>query len=203
MEQRSAEWFAARLGKVTASRVSDVTARTRSGWGASRAKYAAQLVVERLTGVKAAEFVSPAMQWGTDQEPLARDAYRHTRPDDVIETGFIDHPTIPASGASPDGMVGKEGLVELKCPDTATHIETLLGEPIPLRYHLQMQWQLACTGREWCDFVSYDPRMPERLQLYIQRVPRDVAVISSLEHDVALFLREVEAKVAALESYGR
>lgn len=199
--QGTPEWLAARVGKVTASRVADVTARTKTGWGASRANYMAELVAERLTGAHAERFTNAAMQWGTDKEPDARAAYVFMRDLDVIEVGFVDHPTIEQSGASPDGLVGADGLVEIKCPNTATHIETLLSQSVPEKYVTQMQWQMACTGRAWCDFVSFDPRMPEgRLRMFVQRVERDDSLIATLEGDVASFLAELDAKVASLRA---
>lgn len=198
--QGTPEWFAARLGKVTASRVADVIARARSTWAASRANYKAELVVERLTGERAPSFNSAAMQWGTDQEPNARAAYELRFDVDVVQVGFVDHPTIAAAGASPDGLVGDDGLVEFKCPNTATHIDTLLGEPIAAKYTTQMQWQMACTGRAWCDFVSFDPRLPESMALIRIRVARDDEMIGSLERNVADFLGEVDATVDELRS---
>lgn len=196
--QGSAEWFAARCGKVTASRVADVIAKTKSGWGASRANYAAQLVAERLTGDVAESYTNAAMAWGTEQEPLARNAYSFMQDVDVAEIGFVDHPAIDMAGASPDGLVGDTGLVEIKCPNTATHIETLRGQSIPAKYETQMLWQMACTGRQWCDYVSFDPRMPESMRLFIKRLPRDAKRISELESLVSDFLAEVDATVADL-----
>lgn len=202
MIQGSDEWKAARLGKVTASRIADVVAKTRSGWGASRANYMAELVAERLTGKPADSYINGAMQWGIDHEAEARMAYEWARDVDVVQVGLIEHPRIPMSAASPDGLVGDEGLVEIKCPNTATHIDTLLTAKIPEKYVLQMQWQMACTGRKWCDFCSYDPRMPESMRLFIMRVDRDEKLIGTLEQDVELFLRELNQKVAALrEAY--
>lgn len=204
--QGSPEWFAARCGKVTASRVSDVVARTKTGWGASRANYMAELVAERLTGTVAEGYTSPAMQWGTDTEAEARRAYEFYRDVDVVAAGFILHPTIEHSGASPDGLVGatvtggNAGLVEIKCPNTATHIDTLLSAAVPQKYATQMQWQMACTGREWCDFVSFDPRMPEAMRLFVKRVQRDGEAIAELEKLVTAFLEELDAKVAALRT---
>lgn len=200
MIQGSDEWKAARCGKVTASRIADVVARTRSGWGASRANYAAELIAERLTGTPAEHFVNAAMQWGTDREPEGRMAYEWHTDTEVQQVAIVPHPRIPMSAASPDGLVGDDGLVEIKCPNTATHIDTLLDGKVPEKYVLQMQWQMACTGRQWCDFVSFDPRMPESMRLFIKRVERDEKLIESLEKDVELFLREVETKVAALRS---
>ena len=198
--QGSPEWFAARCGKVTASRVSDVVARTKTGWGASRANYMAELVAERLTGAVAEGYTSPAMQWGTDTEAEARRAYEFYRDVDVVAAGFILHPRIGQSGASPDGLVSDDGLVEIKCPNTATHIDTLLSATVPQKYATQMQWQMACTGREWCDFVSFDPRMPEAMRLFVKRVQRDGEAIAELEKLVTAFLEELDAKVAALRT---
>lgn len=200
MEQRSPEWFAARLGKVTASRVADVIARTKSGWGASRANYAAQLVAERLTGVAAESFTNAAMQWGCDYEAEARRAYAFYADADVAEEAFVSHPTIVMAGASPDGLIGTDGLLELKCPNTATHIQTLLGGTVPEKYVTQMMFQMACTGRQWCDFASYDPRLPEAMRLFVKRVERDDEKILELETLVTEFLGEVDATVAALQS---
>lgn len=198
MEQRSEEWFAERLGKVTASRIADVTAKTKTGWGAGRKNYMAELVAERLTGARSEGFTNAAMQWGTDMEPEARIAYEFYRDATVQDVGFVPHPTIAESGASPDGLVGEDGLVEIKCPSTATHIDTLLGNEIPEKYLLQMHFQMACTGRKWCDFVSYDPRMPESMRMFIKRIERDESVISAMEKVVVDFLNEVAAKVADL-----
>lgn len=197
-EQRSAEWFAERCGKVTASRIADVVAKTKTGWGASRANYAAQLIAERLTRTTAESYQNKEMAWGTEQEPFARDAYAFHANVDVAECGFVPHPTISQSGASPDGIVGDGGLIEIKCPNTASHIDTLLGEPIAQKYLLQMQWQMACTSRAWCDYVSFDPRLPERMRVFIKRVPRDDKLIVTLERDVELFLREIQTKLDAL-----
>lgn len=196
--QGSPEWFAARCGKVTASRVADVIAKTKTGWGASRANYLAELLCERLTGCVTPGFVNDAMRWGTDQEPFARMAYSQRFGVDVYEVGFVDHPEIAMSGASPDGYVGDAGLVEIKCPNTATHLDTLLNGSVPDKYLVQMQWQMACAGREWCDFVSFDPRLPEAMRLFVQRVPRDLSRALELETEVSAFIRELDAKVAAL-----
>ena len=198
MEQRTEEWFAARCGKVTASRVADVIAKTKTGYSASRANYLADLVVERLTGKPAATFSNAAMEWGTEQEPNARAAYSAKTGILVEEVGFIDHPTVAMSGASPDGFA-EEGLVEIKCPNTATHLEYILDGKSPQKYVTQMQWQMACTGRPFCDFASYDPRLPERLQLLVVRVPRDDEYIAMLEAEVTKFLAELDDKINQLE----
>jgi putative phage-type endonuclease len=203
MEQGTEEWFQARCGKVTASRIADVVARTKSGWGASRANYMAQLIAERLTGVPAQTFTNAAMQHGTETEPLARAAYEFYCGLDVEEVGFILHPEIADSGASPDGLVGDEGLVEIKCPNTATHIDTLLGSSIPKKYALQMQWQMACMERDWCDFVSFDPRLPEDLRMTVKRVWRDDDMIAKTEEDVVEFLSELSEKIERLIQLGK
>jgi putative phage-type endonuclease len=196
--QGTPEWFAARLGKVTASRVADVVAKTKTGWGASRANYMAELVAERLTGTSADKFSNAAMQWGTEQEPEARAAYEFRVGVDVLQVSFVPHPIIPMTGASPDALIGEEGLVEIKCPNTATHIDTLIGQTIPGKYVTQMLWQMACTGRQWCDFVSFDPRLPPSMRLFVKRLERDELRIKEIEKDVAEFLSEVEHKVSQL-----
>lgn len=200
MEQRTDEWFSARLGKVTASRIADVCARTKTGWGAGRKNYMAELVAERLTGTRQEGFTNAAMQWGTDQEPEARIAYEFYRDASVAETGFVPHPSIADTGASPDGLVGDDGLVEIKAPNTATHLETLLGAELPQKYFFQIQWQLACTGRTWCDFVSFDPRLPESMRLHVERVKREDIVIAALEKDVTAFLNELRDTVHRLKA---
>lgn len=198
MIQGSDEWVKARLGKVTASRVADVIAKTKTGWGASRKNYLAELVSERLTGLPADQYTNAAMQWGIDQESLARSAYAFFRDAEIEEVGFVDHPRIAMSGASPDGLVGTDGLLELKCPNTATHIDTILTLAIPDKYIVQMQYQMACTDRAWCDFASFDPRLPEKLRLIVRRVERDPARIRELESDVIAFLAELDATMEAL-----
>jgi predicted phage-related endonuclease len=138
------------------------------------------------------------MQHGTDTEPLARAAYEALRDVLVDEVGFVPHPSIIMAGASPDGLVGDDGLLEIKCPNTATHIETLLSQSVPGKYNTQMQFQMACTGRQWCDFVSFDNRLPEELQLFVKRVPRDNEFIKQMEDEVVKFLNELDIKIAQL-----
>ena len=190
MEQKTEEWFAARLGKVTASRVADVLAKIKSGESASRKNYKMELVVQRLTNKVGESFTNAAMEWGTEQEPFARMAYEAHTGTFVKEEGFVDHPTIEGFGCSPDGIIG-EGLIEIKCPNTATHIETVLENKAPSKYIPQMQCQMACTGAKWCDFVSFDPRVPEDLQLFVVRVDRDQEYIDAMEVEVKQFLSEV------------
>lgn len=202
MQQQTPEWFAARLGKVTASRVADAIARTKSGYSASRENYATELALERIMGYSQPGYTSPAMQWGIATEPEARAAYEMARGDMVAGCGLIDHPTIEMSGASPDGLIGSDGLLEIKCPESKQHIEYLRLSTAPAKYKPQIQWQLACTGRAWCDFVSYDPRFPEPLRLHIVRVDRDAEYIASVELEVVEFLKQVAAVVAEIERIG-
>jgi putative phage-type endonuclease len=198
MEQGTEEWFTIRIGKVTASRVADVIAKTKTGYSATRDNYMAQLVCERLTGQKGDSFSNAAMQHGTETEPLARLSYEVTQNVLVDEVGFVPHPSIEMAGASPDGLVGDDGLLEIKCPNTATHIETLLSQIVPGKYNTQMQFQMACTGRQWCDFVSFDNRLPEELQLFVKRVPRDTVFIRLIEAEIIQFLAELDDKINKL-----
>jgi len=199
--QGSPEWFAQRLGKVTASRLVDVMAKIKTGEAASRAGYRAELVAERLTGKGAEGFTNSAMKWGTDCEPLARSAYEAETGMLVTEVAMINHPTIEMAGASPDGLVDEDGLLEIKCPETKNHIDTILSGEAPAKYIHQMQWQMACTGRKWVDFVSFDPRMPADMQIFIKRVERDDDLIAAYEAEVIKFLGEVANTVEQLKAW--
>jgi putative phage-type endonuclease len=201
MEQRSDDWFAARLGKVTASRVHDLLAQTKSGYSTSRKNYMMELMVERLTGVRQEGYTNAAMQHGIDNEPIAREEYeKRINPSCLVhEVGFIEHPKIKMFGCSPDGLVGSEGLVEIKCPNTAQHVETIL-HGFPPRYKAQIQSQMACTNRAWCDFVSYDPRMPEPMQLVRLRMYRNDEYIETMETEVKDFLKELDEMIVAIEA---
>lgn len=196
MEQRTEEWYQARLGKVTASKVAAVLAKKDS---ATRADYLTDLVLERLTGKQQEFYTNEAMQWGTDTEPQARMAYEAESGNLVDELGFIDHPTIANFGCSPDGVIGEDGLIEIKCPNSKTHLSTLLSKKAPSKYIPQMQTQMAVMNRQWCDFVSFDPRLPEELQLFVVRVNRDDEYIAKLEEEVTAFLEEVESTVTKLK----
>lgn len=198
VEQGSQEWLQERLGHVTASRLSDVLATIKTGGAASRRNYRAELVAQRLTGNIESSFTNAAMQWGTDNEPIARSEYEVRTGVFVDQVGFIKHPSILWAGASPDGLVGVDGLIEIKCPNTATHIDTLLSRLIPSQYINQMLWQIACTGREWCDFVSYDPRMPPELSYFCQRFNPQLEQIKEAEQAVITFLSEVEETLSKL-----
>ena len=199
--QGSEAWFAHRLGRVTASRLSDVVAKLKTGEAASRSGYRAELVAERLTGKRVEGFTNAAMAWGTAAEPLARAAYEAEMGVFVTETGMIDHPVIAMTGASPDGLVSTDGQIECKCPETKNHIDTILSGKAPAKYIPQMQWQMACTGRAWCDFIRFDPRMPADMQLFVVRVARDDALIASYEAEVIKFLAEVDDTILKLTQW--
>ena len=199
MEQRSDEWYAARIGRITASRIKDVMAKTKSGYSASRKNYMAQLVCEILTDQPQESFTSAAMQYGIDTEAEARQAYEWASGEFVDECGFFNAPDIERSGASPDGLIDADGLIEIKCPNTATHLDTILSGKIDPGYVYQMQWQLYCSERKWCDFVSYDNRLPEKLRLFIKRVNRDDDLISEIKDEVVKFLSELDDMINKLE----
>ncbi len=198
-EQRSAAWFEARLGKATGSKFGDIMAgETRAGWK----NYRAQLVLERMTGTKLETFTSAEMAWGTSTEPLARLYYTLRTGNVVEECGFFEHESM-AAGASPDGLVGEDGLIEVKCPLPATHIGTLRTGKVPSQYVAQVQGQLWITGRQWADFISFDPRMPENAKCIIIRVPRDDGYIANLEANVKKFLFQVDEEVKFVLNYGK
>jgi len=191
VDQGSAEWFSMRLGKVTASRIADVMAKTKTGPSASRNNYLMELLCQRLTGRRDDGFTSAAMQRGIDLEPLARAAYEISCDVMVQEASFVIHPQVDQLGASPDGLVGSDGLIEIKCPNTAQHIACIQSGLHDPKYYPQMQCQMACTGRDWCDFVSFDDRLPEPLQLFVCRVERSEAFIGAIMADVLAFLAEL------------
>lgn len=203
LEQGSEAWKQARLGKVTASRIADMLAKTKTGWGASRANYRAQIVAERLTGQPGDSYTNAAMEWGNEKEAEAREVYQLITGSEVVEVGAVLHPEITMALASPDGLVGDDGLVEIKCPNTATHIETLLAEAVPGKYVFQMQFQMACTGRAWCDFVSFDPRLPADMQMFVKRVHCDDELIARYEQEVIVFLSEVGDTILKLSQMRR
>lgn len=200
IEQGSDEWFASRAGKVTASRLADVMAKIKTGEAATRKNYKAELICERLTGIKTESFTTKAMEVGTDREPVARALFEAKYGLIVDEVGFIDHPTIANSGASPDGLIGLDGLLEIKCPNRSTHLEYFLDGVPPAKYIPQMMWQMASTGRKWCDFASYNPDFPEHLQLFVVRLHRDDDKIREMESEVMSFLNEVEVILTKLKA---
>lgn len=195
--QGSADWVQERCGNVTASRIADVMAKTKSGYGASRKNYMTQLAIERITGEVADSYTNASMEWGIDTEPEARAEYEAREGVLVIETGFIQAPQMLA-GASPDGLVGDDGLIEIKCPNSATHLETILTEKVPDKYIKQMHWQMFCTDRKWCDFLSYDPRLPESLDYWLRRVERDDDLMSEILNEVQIFLKDLDEMVCKL-----
>lgn len=197
------QWIADRVGKVTASKIADVMAKTKSGYSASRKNYLAQLALERITGEKDEGYTNAAMQWGIDTEPEARAAFEFQNDVIVEEVLFIPHPTIPDSGASPDGLIGDLEMIEIKCPTKATHMDFLLTKKIPQKYLLQMQWQMACAEREVNYFVSFDPRFPVEMQMLTVTIERDDKLIQQIENEVRSFLDELYDTVIKLrKEYG-
>ena len=205
INQGTEEWFQQRLGKVTASRISDVIAKTKTGVSTSRQNYLIQLVSERLTGKKTDSFTNKAMEDGVEREPIARKLYESKTNSIVTEVGFFDHPVIKSSGASPDGAVNSEEegkyavLIEIKCPIETTHTNTLMSKSVPSKYIPQMQWQMACTNARWVDFISFNPNFPEELQVFVKRLDRDDAYIAELEAEVIKFLEEIEQTIIKLK----
>jgi putative phage-type endonuclease len=200
IEQGTPEWHELRRGKVTASRVADILAKTKTGPSASRQNYLIELALQRTTKTIEPSYTNAAMEWGTATEPQARVAYEVATNNFVDQVAFVDHPTIKWFGCSPDGLVGKDGLLEIKCPNSATHWEYFKAKEPPKKYFIQMQAQMAVTGTKWCDFVSFDPRMPERSQLLVVKVPRDPEFILQMETEIQIFLNEVEAEVNLMEN---
>lgn len=197
--QGTDEWMQARVGSLGASCLHEIVAKTKTGWSASRANRMAALIIERLTRTPQETYQNAAMRHGIETEPEARMAYTFYQNVDVEQVGLVRHPTIEGTHASPDGLIGKGGVLEIKCPQPAEHLETLLGKPIADKYIIQMQWQLRCCERKWADFVSYSPVFPEHLRLFVQRVPRDDKRIAELESMVREFLAELDGKLAALQ----
>jgi putative phage-type endonuclease len=196
-DQGTDAWLAERAGQVTASMMSNVMmAKTTAGYQ----NYMAQLICERLTGQPVETFKSAAMDHGNETEPQARAYYELESGNDVVESGFIPHPTLANSGASPDGLIGDLGLVEIKCPQPPKHIKNLMGGKVDRAYMLQMQWQMACTDREWCDFVSFNPSFPSNLQLHIQRVEYDAETVEQITASVTTFLAETDDKLRTLRA---
>jgi len=195
VEQGSPEWFQMRLGKVTASRVADILAKTKTGPSASRQNYLIELAIQRTTGIIQESYSNSSMEWGVQNEGNARVLYEVTTNNFVDQVAFIDHPSIKWFGCSPDGLVSDRGLLEIKCPNSATHWEYFKSKKPPQKYFIQMQAQIAVTNKDWCDFVSFDPRMPDRSQLLVVRVDRDDAFIAEMEAEIKKFLDEVEVEV--------
>jgi len=199
-EQRTEEWFENRLGKATASNFNDIMSTIKTGYSASRKNYRAKLVIERLTNERQDTYKSAEMQWGIDNEPTARLAYEAETGDVVTDAPFVQH-TLLEAGASPDGYINDDGVLEIKCPNSATHIETLASKKIPRQYIAQVQGQMWITGRKYAKFVSFDPRMPINAQMIIIDVPLDDAYIERLEKEVVSFLEEVEAETEFVKLY--
>lgn len=196
-EQGTPEWKKARAGRVTASRMADLLAK---GKGISRQKYLGQIIAERDSGEPSEmSFKSASMEWGTQQEEDAATLYEWEYETRLTKVGFVIHPAIELSGCSPDRLCGDEGIVQIKCPDTHTHIETFMTDEIDSRYLKQMQWEMACTHSKWCDFVSFDPRVKQERRLFVKRIRRDPAAIVAMQAEVQAFLREVDETIKQLD----
>ena len=203
VEQGSPEWFAMRCGKVTASRIADVMAKPREPGKGMRVNYMWQIVVERLTRQPMKTYQSKTMAEAHEWEPMARAAYTFHTDHEVEQVAFVDHIDIPLCGCSPDGLVGSEGLVEIKCPELTAHMDTMLKDTIPSEYYKQMMFQMACTGRRWCDYVSFNADLPERMRKAIIRVDRDGTAISAMEAEVRSFQTQVDLALSACkEKFG-
>jgi len=207
-EQHSAQWYDLRLGKVTASRVADVMSFLKNGANKgkssqAREEYKFELLQEALTGQTAEHYVSAAMQFGIENEILAKEAYSSATGNEIESIGLVLHPHIPRSAASPDGLIGDDGLVECKVPTTKTHLGYFLGEVVPEDYKPQMLWQMACTGRSWCDFVSYDPRLPSEFNFFSIRFERDEEAIAEMEKQVEQFIAELNTMAEVLQSHAK
>jgi putative phage-type endonuclease len=191
------------IGSLGASRLHEVIAKTKTGYGAGRAKVMSDLIIERLTGAAPERYVNAAMEHGIKTEAEAREAYEFITGNDVVQVAPVPHPSIKGAHASPDGLIGDRGILEIKCPESATHIETILGLAIPAKYATQMMWQMVCTNREFADFVSYDPRMPSDMRFFHKRIELDGKFAFELEMEVKKFLAELDEKLDALKAFFR
>lgn len=202
-EQGTEEWQKYKIGRISASRIQDILSEPKSGSGKSAGyrNYMAELCVQRLTGKTPTHFTSKSMEHGTETEPRAREEYETRNLVFVDQVGFIDHPTIDMCGSSPDGLVGDDGGFEAKCPNTATHIDRLFGGNLEACYFAQCQWNMECAGRDWWDFVSYDPDLPENCQYFCRRVMRDEPFLIKARAKVIEFQAELEEMIAKLKAY--
>ena len=200
IQQGTPEWLQLRLGKITASRIIDVLAQGKTGESLTRKKYKNNLVRQRMTGLFTESYTNPAMQRGIELEPLARASYEIKHNLIVDQISFVNHPTIKMAGASPDGLVNEDGLIEIKCPSPDNHIDNLINDEAPKKYFPQMQWQMACTGRKWCDFISFDPDTNEHLRMLVKRVNRDDEWIKNTEQEVIKFNQEIEDAITRLNN---
>jgi hypothetical protein len=202
--QGSELWAELRCGDVTASRAADVIAMIEKGKNkgqekAERSDYRTELICERLTGIPYQHVITREMQWGRDHEDAAADAYASHTGAPVARCGYVIHPTIARFGSSPDRWVGDVGLLQIKCPKTNTHLEWMMAGTIPVKHVAQMLAEFSCDpARQWCDFMSFDPRLPEHLQKFILRYHRDDKLIVGLEAEVRHFNLEIERVMQSL-----
>lgn len=201
VDQQTPEWLLMRTGMVTASRVADVIKKRKNGENElkKRADYRTEVISEILTGRAAEHYVTPAMEWGIEHEAEARATYELRLDREVTPVGFAIHDRIPRFGASPDGLIGEDGCVEFKCPTTATHIEWMIAGVVPEEHKPQMDAEMSCANRKWCDFVSFDPRLPKKLQMFVRPYLRDEVRIAAMEEEVLKFLEEIIATIKLLE----
>ena len=200
--QGSPEWFDARCGRITASRIADVLRTRKDGKRSeTRHKLMLEIAAEIMTETNAKHYVSDSMQWGVEKEPIARTEYELITGHDVRLVGFVEHPTIQRAGCSPDGLLfGQSKGVEFKCPETTTHIDYLIAKRLPPEYEPQVMWNIACTEYEEWDFVSFDPRMPKKHQMLIVPVKRNEPRIKEMNEAVVQFLAEVDDLIHQIES---
>lgn len=198
VEQGSDRWKQLRCGQITASRAKDVIAMTKKGEAANRRDYRTEILVERLTGVPVEQYVSKEMLWGKQQEPFARSAYEIYAAVFVDQVGFVVHANIPFFGCSPDGLVGDDGMIQIKCGNRTTHLAWMQSGVVPIEHIPQMLAELAVTGRKWIDFVSYHPEFPEHLQLFVRRFARNEKLIAGMESEVVHFHQECESVLQSL-----
>jgi putative phage-type endonuclease len=204
LQQGTDEWRQARCGSIGASDAPSVVRRTKTGYSADRESLMANKVLERITNTPVDIYKTAAMLQGTAREPEARLLYQMVKGVEVEEVGLITHPRIDGTHASPDGFVlvpggtAIAGLIEIKCPMPAKHLDTLLNETISNDHIIQMQWQMACTSHSWCDYVSFSPDFPPHMQMWIKRVPRDSHFIVELEREITTFIKDLDARVLKL-----
>ena len=201
MVQQTDEWWDAKRGKVSASHIADIMAKGKGGKpSTTRRNYMTTLLLERLTGETEETFANAAMENGVEQEPVARAAYEAKHGLDVVQVGFIESQILQNFGASPDGLIEDDGLIEIKCPSHGVHLEYLRSETVPRNYVLQIHGQMMCTDRAWCAFVSYDKSFPPHLQMVERMVERDHDLCAEIAHEVKVFNAELDLLMEELRS---
>lgn len=200
VEQGTPEWLQMRCGMGTGSGIGKAIKRIGKSeknpngtkYSADREKYLMEVVCERLTGRATEHYVTDAMLWGIEHEPIAREEYGMARGCDVDPGKFAIHDRMKWFGSSSDGLVGEDGCIEIKCPTSLTHLQWVIDGVVPDEHIDQMKAAMSCYNRQWCDFISYDPRMPKDLRLFVRRLERDEPMIVEMEQEVEKFLAEVD-----------